>query len=488
VLLWNAVLFLVWLGRQCRRCCKPPADSGSPNRNEQLLDKFESRNARLSIEQRRLQLNQNLDLNVQKLLTTVDSLTRTNAHNREMLNTLLSRQVAGDSHSAKDAVLSRHQSDARIKDILDNIKLIDTTGDYCDEKGHNFQRKDSKGNLLYDAHGNALFYKRNVEDPLDFEDPLQKGYPEVPRVDPSDDGLDDIDFYGDVTQEHSRRRSHKWETMLFEWPGDAARRDAYPSATSENYEAGRMEQIKILRGGIPGRGRPISPFPKAGLRGRGVLWRWGTNWAADVLLTRFRRDPVTGAPLMRNGRRVLEFLCMKRPNGDWAIPGCMMVQDARINDEVLIAQLKDMLKVKVLQHSSGLAQDKQDKVLDQLFMLKPESRREAYSADPRNTDNAWIETECWHIHDTAGTLMEGLDLRHFPPQEQEKEEEIFRQEQKRETENSDGAHATHVGGGKIRDARFLAAWMMVHGGLKQFASHSSLLQAAADDLEAYYKD
>lgn len=37
-------------------------------------------------------------------------------------------------------------------------------------------------------------------------------------------------------------------------------------------------------------GRPLNPFGRTGLIGRGLLGRWGPNHAADPIITRWKRD------------------------------------------------------------------------------------------------------------------------------------------------------------------------------------------------------
>lgn len=36
---------------------------------------------------------------------------------------------------------------------------------------------------------------------------------------------------------------------------------------------------------------PYNPIGRTGLRGRGLLGRWGPNHAADPIITRWKRDP-----------------------------------------------------------------------------------------------------------------------------------------------------------------------------------------------------
>ncbi|KAI6243004.1 Hydrolase, NUDIX family [Aphelenchoides fujianensis] len=57
---------------------------------------------------------------------------------------------------------------------------------------------------------------------------------------------------------------------------------------------------------------PQNPMGRTGLRGRGILGRWGPNHAADPIVSRFK-----------DGK--LQFVAIKRGDtGDWAIPGGMV--------------------------------------------------------------------------------------------------------------------------------------------------------------------
>ena len=60
-------------------------------------------------------------------------------------------------------------------------------------------------------------------------------------------------------------------------------------------------------------GRPLNPRGRTGLRGRGLLSKWGPNHAADPVVTRVH--PYTGK---------LQMIARKRTDtGDWSIPGAM---------------------------------------------------------------------------------------------------------------------------------------------------------------------
>ncbi len=71
-------------------------------------------------------------------------------------------------------------------------------------------------------------------------------------------------------------------------------------------------------------GRPLNIRGRTGLKGRGILGRYGPNHAADPIVTRWARNSETGE-IEKNpetGKNILEFVAIKRRDtGEWAIPG-----------------------------------------------------------------------------------------------------------------------------------------------------------------------
>lgn len=121
-------------------------------------------------------------------------------------------------------------------------------------------------------------------------------------------------------------------------------------------------------------GRPLNPMGRTGIFGRGVLYKWGPNHAADALLTRVSAE--TG---------LLEVLLIKRPCGAWAMPGGFL--DAGENP--LVAARREL-------------EEETNIILDQTH------GRLVYQGlgdGPRLTDNAWVETAVYHFHlDSASNV------------------------------------------------------------------------------------
>ena len=70
-------------------------------------------------------------------------------------------------------------------------------------------------------------------------------------------------------------------------------------------------------------GAPLNIRGRTGLRGRGILGRYGPNHAADPIVTRWKRDEC-GAVVNdeKSGKPILQFVSIqRRDTGEWAIPG-----------------------------------------------------------------------------------------------------------------------------------------------------------------------
>jgi len=137
--------------------------------------------------------------------------------------------------------------------------------------------------------------------------------------------------------------------------------------------------------------KPINPVGRTGMTGRGLLGKWGPNHAADAIVT-------------RDFEGQLQMVAIKRNDtGEWAIPGGMV-------DPGETAPVA--MKREFMEEAGNLPVDEavaHKKMVDDLFS----GGRHVYSGyvdDPRNTDNAWMETVCYHFHCDA-VLGEHLKLQ-----------------------------------------------------------------------------
>ncbi len=157
----------------------------------------------------------------------------------------------------------------------------------------------------------------------------------------------------------------------------------------------------------PVSGLPVNPRGRTGLCGRGILGRFGPNHAADPLVTRWKKDSKGNFILDSEGNRILQFVAIKRRDtGEWAIPGGMV--DAR--DTVSLTLRKEFGE-EALNSLEASPEDrtKLEEMLSKLF-ANGETVYRGYVDDPRNTDNAWMETVCVNFHDEDGTIFDQFKL------------------------------------------------------------------------------
>ncbi|XP_023571875.1 transient receptor potential cation channel subfamily M member 2 isoform X3 [Octodon degus] len=127
-------------------------------------------------------------------------------------------------------------------------------------------------------------------------------------------------------------------------------------------------------------GLPLNPMGRTGLRGRGSLSCFGPNHMLHPVVTRWRRNQ-DGAICRKSIKKMLEVLVVKRPLSElWALPG-----GSQEPGEMLPRKLKQVLLQEAWPEMEGLLQRG-------LEVYK------GYVDDPRNTDNAWIETVAISIH------------------------------------------------------------------------------------------
>eukprot|EP00051_Salpingoeca_urceolata_P011657 m.144800 g.144800 ORF g.144800 m.144800 type:complete len:1163 (-) comp17205_c1_seq1:107-3595(-) len=194
-------------------------------------------------------------------------------------------------------------------------------------------------------------------------------------------------------------------------------------------------------------GLPRNPVERTGIAGRGLLGRWGPNHAGDPIVTRWAFDP-QGEPVYRAGKRVLEVVTISRAdNGLKALPGGFCDPGEPVTETVKREFGEEALaKLKATPTEQLEIQER----LDRVFKAGHEMFK-GYVKDPRNTDNAWVETVAINYHDEAGNA-----LAHFP-----------------------------LSGG---DDATAACWSMVSKDMVLYADHLSYLEQVAKRLDAYWAD
>ncbi|CAF1206838.1 unnamed protein product [Didymodactylos carnosus] len=139
--------------------------------------------------------------------------------------------------------------------------------------------------------------------------------------------------------------------------------------------------------------RPLNPAGRTGMAMRGLLGRWGPN---HPVVTRWAK---TG-----NKKNILEFIGIKRKDtGEIALPGGMVDPGESISSTLRREFEEEAMNS--LETAPHLRQN-----IDAL-MKKQHTIYKGYVDDPRNTDNAWMETEAAEFFDETGELTKDLRLQ-----------------------------------------------------------------------------
>ncbi|XP_023619326.1 transient receptor potential cation channel subfamily M member 2 isoform X7 [Myotis lucifugus] len=182
-------------------------------------------------------------------------------------------------------------------------------------------------------------------------------------------------------------------------------------------------------------GFPLNPMGRTGLRGRGALCCFGPNHTLQPVVTRWRRNQ-DGAICRRSIKKVLEVLVVKHDLAEhWALPG-----GSREPGETLPRKLKQVLQREFWPSFENL-------------LLQGTEVYKGYVDDPRNTDNAWIETVAVSVH--------------FPDQSDVELKRL-------------NSHL-HAG-----DPGMSVRWQVVDKRISLYANHKAILQKVATLFGAYY--
>eukprot|EP00055_Hartaetosiga_balthica_P007284 m.24782 g.24782 ORF g.24782 m.24782 type:complete len:287 (+) comp5696_c0_seq1:74-934(+) len=185
-------------------------------------------------------------------------------------------------------------------------------------------------------------------------------------------------------------------------------------------------------------GTPRNPMGRTGIQGRGLLGRFGPNHAADPAVTMWKKTADGKVAFNEEGNPILLFVSIKRLDcGMWALPGGMV--DA---GEVASQAVKREFGEEAL-NAMAMSEEEAKRVEAELTNLfSPQSATALYKGfvdDPRNTDNAWMETTVVNIHDDDGHIFRKFNLQ-------------------------GGDDATH------------AQWAEYHPGMELFASHTYFME------------
>jgi len=192
-------------------------------------------------------------------------------------------------------------------------------------------------------------------------------------------------------------------------------------------------------------GFPRNPFGRTGLRGRGLLGRYGPNHAADPIISRWERDE-DGHVREIDGKPVLQFIAIKRNDtGDWAIPGGMVDPGERFTKTLK----REFLEEVELNFENTTDKESIKNKIDDFLKFDGVEIFRGYCDDYRNTDYSWIETIVMNFHDDKNEIFKNVKLQ--PGDESRK-----------------------------------VKWKRVNKNLKLFASHSTFLKMVSKRHNAYF--
>uniref|UniRef100_A0A8C4QCX7 ADP-ribose pyrophosphatase, mitochondrial n=2 Tax=Eptatretus burgeri TaxID=7764 RepID=A0A8C4QCX7_EPTBU len=151
---------------------------------------------------------------------------------------------------------------------------------------------------------------------------------------------------------------------------------------------------------------PRNPCGRTGLLGRGLLGKWGPNHAADSVVTRWKW--IDGKVAKKDGKPVMQFVAIQRRDcGEWALPGGMVDPGEQIAATVKREFCEEAM------NSLSLTKDERHKLQELISTIfqHGEMIYKGYVDDPRNTDNAWMETVAFNFHDETNDSIGCLPLR-----------------------------------------------------------------------------
>lgn len=155
-------------------------------------------------------------------------------------------------------------------------------------------------------------------------------------------------------------------------------------------------------------GYPLNPIGRTGIIGRGLLGRWGPNHAADPIVTRWKRNNTGAMEINKNTEKpILQFVAIqRRDSGEWAIPGGMVDPGETVSITLKREFMEEALNSL---EKDNAEREELEKSIENFFKNGDEIYK-GYVDDPRNTDNAWMETVALNFHDEDGSEVGKLTL------------------------------------------------------------------------------
>jgi 8-oxo-dGTP pyrophosphatase MutT (NUDIX family) len=177
---------------------------------------------------------------------------------------------------------------------------------------------------------------------------------------------------------------------------------------------------------MPYRHRGDKSRIETGVIGRGTLGQFGPNPATDPIVSRWKKDQ-DGNIIYKKGNPLMEFVMITRKHdgvdfstleeaiklGLVAWPGGMVEPGKSVGDTVKQEFLEEAkCGLEMSDNDRRVAEDEIDKLFRNGDIIY-----KGYCGDPRDTDNAWMESTVYHFHDDYGItdtikLKAGDDAKH----------------------------------------------------------------------------
>lgn len=155
---------------------------------------------------------------------------------------------------------------------------------------------------------------------------------------------------------------------------------------------------------------PRNPLGRTGITGRGHLGHFGPNHAADPIVTRWKREANKSRSIHpRTSKPILQFVCIRRRDtGEFAIPGGMVDRQERVTETLQREFIEEALN---FPEADEKTREKLISEVKDIFVKGGEPIYCGYVDDPRNTDNAWMETTVYNFHDEHDENLAFLRIR-----------------------------------------------------------------------------
>lgn len=193
-------------------------------------------------------------------------------------------------------------------------------------------------------------------------------------------------------------------------------------------------------------GFPLNPIGRTGIAGRGVLGRWGPNHAADPVVTRWKMSNNDKELNNVTNKAILQFIAIqRRDTSEWALPGGMVDPGEKVTATAIREFQEEATNSLIMSDEEKSTW----KIKFNTFFSEGEEVYRGYVDDPRNTDNAWMETVAYNFHDENGSRVGTLNL--------------------------------HAG-----DDAVGVRWIDADSSLKLYASHRDIIETVVKRLEAHW--